>query len=136
MIRRKDLQKIVAHYGNIAQVIVLIEEMSELTKAITKAMRGKENKADIAEEIADVQIMLDQAKLIFKINKETMDTFINYKIDRTLERIANESNDNNNPGGQERKLHDQNEEHGDGSGLEESEAKDDPKPGRKRKYRL
>ena len=57
MIRRKDLQKIVAHYGNIAQVIVLIEEMSELTKAITKAMRGKENKADIAEEIADVQIM-------------------------------------------------------------------------------
>jgi len=40
------------------QYIMLFEEMAELTKEISKHMRGKQNQTEIAEEIADVQIML------------------------------------------------------------------------------
>ena len=40
------------------------EEMSELQKELCKAARGKQNKAEIAEEIADVQIMLGQMILL------------------------------------------------------------------------
>ena len=38
--------------------------MSELQKELCKAARGKQNKAEIAEEIADVQIMLGQMILL------------------------------------------------------------------------
>lgn len=90
MRRSRDLKKIVTHYRKVDQVIVMIEEMSELTKELVKAMRGKANRAQIADEIADVQIMLDQMKLIFDIPQETMETFIDFKIDRQLERMKNE----------------------------------------------
>lgn len=119
MRRRKDLQKIIQHYQSVDQVVVLIEEMSELTKALTKALRGASNKGDIAEEIADVQIMLDQAKLIFKFNKEMMDAFIDYKIDRTLERIKNDNNGIS--GEQDERLPDEEEEAELQSGLAAAE---------------
>ena len=93
MRRQKDLETIVNSYRKVDQVIVLIEEMAELMKALTKSMRGEHNLADIAEEIADVQIMLDQAKLIFRLDKETMNVFIDYKIDRTLQRIKDDGSD-------------------------------------------
>lgn len=40
------------------------EEMAELQKELCKHARGKENRAQIAEEIADVQIMLEQMELL------------------------------------------------------------------------
>lgn len=43
---------------------MLLEEMAELQKEICKAWRGKDNEVEIAEEVADVEIMLEQIKLI------------------------------------------------------------------------
>ena len=39
---------------------IFFEEMSELQKELCKHDRGKDNREAIAEEIADVQIMLEQ----------------------------------------------------------------------------
>jgi hypothetical protein len=47
------------------QYLMLFEEMAELQKEIVKHLRGKTDYMSIAEEIADVQIMLDQMKLKF-----------------------------------------------------------------------
>ena len=47
------------------QVIVAIEELSELQKELTKWLRGKCNPAGLLEEMADVSIMLNQLELIF-----------------------------------------------------------------------
>lgn len=47
------------------QVIVAIEELSELQKELTKWLRGKYNPAGMLEEMADVSIMLNQLQLIF-----------------------------------------------------------------------
>ena len=52
-------------FGERAQEAMLLEEMSELQKEICKHWRGRDNLAEIAEEIADVEIMLDQMKMIF-----------------------------------------------------------------------
>jgi hypothetical protein len=52
-------------FGKKAQEAMLLEEMSELQKEICKHWRGRDNVAEIAEEIADVEIMLEQMKLIF-----------------------------------------------------------------------
>jgi hypothetical protein len=45
------------------QYVMLFEEMAELTKTLTKSLRGKGIDSNIREEIADVQIMLDQMKV-------------------------------------------------------------------------
>jgi hypothetical protein len=55
--------KALTHFGAEHQLDKLIEEMSELTQAIIKARHNRHT--NVAEEIADVQIMLDQAKLLY-----------------------------------------------------------------------
>lgn len=50
-------------YGKDAQLKMCIEEMAELTQAICKSFRGKDNLDNIIEEIADVEIMLAQLGL-------------------------------------------------------------------------
>ena len=67
------------------QVIVMIEEMSEFTKELTKWLRQKVNYEHLFEEMADVQIVLDQMILImgpkgFEAAKET-------KLGRLEERL-------------------------------------------------
>jgi NTP pyrophosphatase (non-canonical NTP hydrolase) len=56
-------QKLIDKFGVEHQELILIEEMSELTKAIIKKRRGLEQ--NIAEELADTQILLDQMKILY-----------------------------------------------------------------------
>ena len=73
-------------FGKNTQIVVAIEEMSELTKALTKKLRGSQNLNSIIEEIADVEIMLDQLKLmscVFTDVKNERD----FKVQRLAERI-------------------------------------------------
>ena len=55
-------------YGANAQILIAVEEMAELTKEIIKHKRGFDNLQQLAEEIADVEIMLEQLKLIFGVH--------------------------------------------------------------------
>ena len=50
-------------------------------------------KADIAEEIADCYVMLEQFRLYYNISKEDVIENINYKINRQIDRIKKEDND-------------------------------------------
>ena len=61
----KELYRLaLSTYGAQAQTMMVMEEMAELQKELCKHVRGKENRAQIAEEIADVQIMLEQMELL------------------------------------------------------------------------
>ena len=101
------LQKCVDTYGKSLQVDIAIEEMSELTKALIKERRvfyqinkatenqfaiklAKEMRAttNIAEEMADVIIMLTQLSLIFE-NHDEVQEFIDFKLKREEERLKN-----------------------------------------------
>lgn len=64
-----------------------IEEMSELTKEICKSKRGKDNKEEIIEEMADVYIMLEQLKIIFSIEQYEIDDIARIKLLRLEERL-------------------------------------------------
>lgn len=72
-------------YGEIAQIDVAIEEMSELIQALSKYKRGKEH--NVEEEIADVSIMLDQLKIIF--NNRKVKKIRKRKIARLETRLQN-----------------------------------------------
>lgn len=85
----RHLQKIIDTYGADKQQDVAIEECSELIKAICKYKRTLDHVENIVDEIADVEIMLNQLKIIFECTGEVEDR-IEFKINRQLERIAAE----------------------------------------------
>lgn len=98
---KQKIQKITQKYGYDAQSRQCIEEMAELTQAINKywrkaLVRGNVPIKDgympmlpreydnLAEEIADVQIMLWQMEYLLNAD---VSTIIEQKLNRQLERI-------------------------------------------------
>lgn len=78
----KAFEKAIETYGINNQVIVAIEELSELQKELCKVLRinlGRP-RSRMAEEIADVEIMLEQLKMIFK-NDENVEM---YRLDKVV----------------------------------------------------
>lgn len=78
-------------YGSTLQKVTCIEEMAELTKVLTKTIRnGSVTSTDIEnliEEIADVNLMLEQIRFLFNIKKEEIDKCIEEKLQRLKNRI-------------------------------------------------
>lgn len=77
--RRDIMLRAIHRYGEAAQIDMAVEEMAELTKALCKVKRATPGAtttaaiANVIEEIADVQIMLDQLRLIFARNTDEVE---------------------------------------------------------------
>lgn len=80
-------QQAIDTWGAENQEKMVIEEMSELTKEICKHWRGWDNLGSIADEIADVTIMLEQLRLIYNLNN-TVSMHMDTKILRLQDRLA------------------------------------------------
>lgn len=80
------LKRAITTYGKEEQMMMMVEEASELIQAINKVRRAKndaeETKAmeHLAEEVADCFIVLMQMKLI--VCKKRVDEILNYKMNR------------------------------------------------------
>lgn len=95
MEENKTLKDAVLKYGRDAQMDIVVEECSELIKAIMKFKRyGSHNLdtelhlgliRDICEEIADVDIMIDQLKMIF--SRQLIEEYKIEKIERLRKRM-------------------------------------------------
>lgn len=96
---KKIITDAVSHYGEAHQIIKAIEEMSELTKELSRFMEGllegtyvnhtdmrDRAKCLITEEMADVEVMLQQLKLIFN-NEQAVNTVIDGKLARLQSRM-------------------------------------------------
>lgn len=82
------LQRALDTYGFAMQIVVMMEEMSELQKELCKYLRGKCSPASIAEEIADVEIMIEQMKMLFCC-AEDVRSVRKRKVERLKERLDN-----------------------------------------------
>lgn len=85
---KKTLENAISIFGNRLQCEVAVEEMAELTKEIIKNFRGKQNRENIIEEVADVQIMIEQIKIIFNCFDE-VENEIKNKMERLSDRVDN-----------------------------------------------
>lgn len=74
-------------YGIEKQRIKAIEELSELQKELCKSALGADNRTAIADEIADVCIMVDQMIYAYGLDDEVR-RHIKYKTDRLNDRIT------------------------------------------------
>ena len=79
-IRKQILVKAIEYYGRGNQQFKAIEELSELIRALVRS-----DHENIAEEMADVRIMLDQLEIMFG-NHELVGAFEYRKLMRLNER--------------------------------------------------
>ena len=82
------LQRALDTYGSTLQIVVMMEEMSELQKELCKYLRGRGSFEHIAEEIADVEIMLEQMKMLFCCTDDVRNER-RRKVERLKERLDN-----------------------------------------------
>ena len=75
-------EKMIEKYGKKDQMLIAVEECSELQKAILKYLRGRCNTIEISEEMADVEIMLEQLYMMLD-NHDEVKFFKEKKIERT-----------------------------------------------------
>ena len=88
--KKKDVyNKAKATWGIDAQVTKAIEELSELQKELCKFLLDDGNMEHITEEMADVEIMIEQLELIFE-NKWQVREHKRAKIQRLSDRLDKE----------------------------------------------
>ena len=87
---RKTFCAALSRYGAQAQITMAFEEMAELQKELCKSLRGKDNRGYIAEEIADVRIMLDQMVILHDC-AEDVDTWRKVKLWRLEKRLSDKT---------------------------------------------
>lgn len=86
---RKQLKYFQTEIYELIEAVLSYEDRKKLTYSIDDTFK-EVLKKDIAEEIADVQVMLNQFKAFYRIKDEDVEEVMKYKIDRQLERIRDE----------------------------------------------
>lgn len=90
--KRKEqiFQRAIAKWGIGAQLGMLLEEAIELALAVRKYL-GRDQSVqrfdDVCEEIADVEIMVEQFEMMYPGSREVIDRFKEEKIKRLEERL-------------------------------------------------
>lgn len=69
--------------------VIPMEEMAELSQHLSKIIRGKENAQNIGflEELADVQICLDNLRMFCNIDADTFEYVKDIKFERAARKI-------------------------------------------------
>ena len=77
---RDVIDELLDKYGEEQQSIILIEEMSELTKELVKNMRGKDNYYSLVEEMAHVLLSLNVVARALGISVNDLQDRLNIKF--------------------------------------------------------
>lgn len=96
---QKSKCKLIAeHYGKEKQRMQAVQELSELILVISRRADQKQQReqyiADLTDEIADSIIMIEQIRALYNIPDFDIQQRIDYKLNRQLDRIANEQEEN------------------------------------------
>lgn len=87
---RENLEILINSKTKTENLVISIEELSELQKEITKNMRGCNNTQNLISEVVDVIIITEMLKLIFDINDNVLEHEIKKKMKRNLIRAGAE----------------------------------------------
>lgn len=69
-------------------LIIVMEELAELSKEISKELRGKGDQYNILEELADVQLGIYYVQEVCGINNDDLHKAMNIKMRRLEEALA------------------------------------------------
>ena len=84
------VKKSIEHYGADLQTVVCMEECEELIQAISKMKRGKDNRDNLIEEVADVMICIEILKQVYGISENDIQNYVCQKQNRSIERMKSD----------------------------------------------
>ena len=87
MLNVTNIQRLINSKSIEENLIISIEELSELQKELCKRLRGYTNKQEIVEETADVLISLCIIRAVIGISDEELKAECDKKMKRNLDRI-------------------------------------------------
>lgn len=87
---RDKIRQIAEHYGLWHQLGKLSEECSELSIEAIKSINGGKMTINLIQEIADVEIMLEQIRHLAGIDEALIRGAKTYKINRQIMRMRQE----------------------------------------------
>ena len=95
---KRTIHRVISVFGAQNQKMQALEELMELQSALFENVhRETDNRKNIVEEVADVEIMLTQIKEIFDIKPKEIEEIQDYKLrrlDHTIEKyLAKHQND-------------------------------------------
>jgi len=80
-------RRAVKKWGKDAQLWQTVEELAEFLDALAKRIRGRPEGTNLPEEIADLEIMLEQVCIIFGIHRKEVEDIKKQKLARLMERL-------------------------------------------------
>ena len=84
------VKKGIEHYGKDVQSTVCMEECAELIQAVSKMKRGKDNRDNLIEEVADVMICIEILKQVYGISDNEIQNYVCQKQNRSIERMKSD----------------------------------------------
>ena len=85
---RRLLELALVTWGESAQEVHAVEELSELITALARTHRGRASDADVIDELADVLVVANQLALIY--GREDVEDRLEYKLQRLGVRLDEE----------------------------------------------
>ena len=82
----KLLREAIAAFGREHQLMKTVEELGELSSALCRHMENEGSRLHVAEEMADVEIMLEQLKMMLH-NEDMVASFRRLKLNRLAARV-------------------------------------------------
>lgn len=83
-------QEAIAKFGADHQILKAVSELNELATALMHYREGKVGQIDVASEIADVEIMISQLKLIIDPDNKIVNIALESKLNKLNKAIINQ----------------------------------------------
>ena len=84
---RYTMNRALDTWGSDAQILMFFEESAEATEAILHHKRGKTDVDHVIEELADLQIMLHQMRILYDHDSQ-FNTVYNQKLERLRDMLV------------------------------------------------
>ena len=84
--QKLTIQRAINYFGADMQTQKALEEMGELIVELARRNTGRYDRAHVAEEVADVMIMMEQMRLM--IGPDLVDIYIDQKIERLDKKLS------------------------------------------------
>lgn len=86
--KQSEIYKLaIEKWGETLQIIMVIEEMAELSQVLTKIIRTHQTGVNLPEEIADVEITLAQLRVVYPGIEKSVQRWKRIKKRRLLKHI-------------------------------------------------
>jgi hypothetical protein len=85
-INDKQLSDSIDHHGANKKKTICIQEMAELTQEVTKDMIGCTRREKLVKEFTDTLICMEMMRLMYDIQDEEIQRWIDFKQARQLQR--------------------------------------------------